>query len=623
MNPINKLTIKGKHAIIIGVVVTSLVVLGFFSIKSLNSLQRLNDDLVLLKGITISMLTLRRAEKDFLARHDLKYVGVFYTTMEAAILDLDLLNSALVDHDLKGDLIGSVMGRLREYEESFSRLVDKQKMIGLNLHDGLYGNVRSAVHDIEVFARSYPALNVSMLTLRRKEKDFMLRRDMKYVDQFNAEMTVLKALVQTDLDGAALDEVTSFIGDYEVSFLALVDAEEEKGLTHSLGLQGKVRESIKKTESQFYELSGAITNLLEKEKYNSSNILISIIVFFAVAAGGFVLFVSLTIFKPLVYFSNTINRLAKERSLRERLEHHSEDEIKMIAGAVNTLFEELQETLNKVRVSAIKVNDTAQSLAHSSTQVRKASDEQASEVHQVVSAMTEMVSTIQEIARNSSKAAETVASVHAQVETGYSVSEDAKQEIKLLTIDINKGVEAIQELERNSVSIGAVLDAIQAVAEQTNLLALNAAIEAARAGEQGRGFAVVADEVRTLAQKTQESTVTIRATIDQFQAGTKQVVETVMLASDRAKIGIERVTEAASLMGDISSKTSEINDMNVQIATAAEEQSATSEEIDMNVNRISELSGLVVEKISGVAEESAILSGLSRDLKDSVNQFKT
>lgn len=623
MNLINTLTIKTKHIVIIAIMMVSLVILGTFSIRSMNSLQQLNDDMVLLKGVTISMLTLRRAEKDFIARHDLKYQDKFNTTMEVAIADLELLKSNLPGHLGEGALIMSMEGKLNKYGQAFAKLIGKQITIGLNPKDGLYGKLRAAVHNVEEATIGYPSLNVSMLTLRRKEKDFMLRRDTKYVDQFKTEMSEFRRLIRSSLEGSVLNEVTAYIDDYQTSFLDLVAAENEKGLNHNTGLQGEVRKTVKETEKQFAELSATITDLVNQEKTSSSTTLLAIITMLGLTAGSFVFYVSFSIFKPLINFSKTINRLAQERSLQERLEHHSKDEIKMIAGAVNSLFEELQKTLNKVRVSATKVNDTAESLANSSTQVRQASDEQASEVHQVVSAMTEMVATIQEIAHNSAKAADTVTSVHSQVEAGHKVSEDAKQEINYLTIDIDKGVEAIQKLEKNSDSIGTVLDAIQAVAEQTNLLALNAAIEAARAGEQGRGFAVVADEVRTLAQKTQESTVTIRATIDQFQSGTKQVVETVMLASNRAKIGIERVTEAATLMGEIANKTSEISDMNIQIATAAEEQSATSEEINMNVTRIAELSGLVVEQISGVAAESATLSGLSRDLRDSADQFKT
>lgn len=196
-------------------------------------------------------------------------------------------------------------------------------------------------------------------------------------------------------------------------------------------------------------------------------------------------------------------------------------------------------------------------------------------------------------------------------------------EIQQLTQEVQQAAEAIKTLERDSTNIGQVLDAIQGIAEQTNLLALNAAIEAARAGEQGRGFAVVADEVRTLAQRTQESTQSIRETINQLQQGTAQVVDTVQRSNKRAETGITKVAQSSEILAEIAQQMSIVTDMNTQVAAAAEEQGAVAEEINRNVVSVSDLSKQVSGQTHEATATSENLAQLSTDLQDMVKQFKT
>jgi methyl-accepting chemotaxis protein len=465
-------------------------------------------------------------------------------------------------------------------------------------------------------------LSASMLMLRRYEKAFMLRLDLKYLDKLKKEVNNFQSLASSWLSPSESKKINTLITAYLASFQDLVNATVTKGLDPKSGLMGDMRAAVHTTEDVLGQFNTELNQVLDLRVIGVINTLVILIIALVAITSGFIYIVSRSIFKPLTKFSRSITSIAENRDLRERLQHDSKDEIQLIAQAFNALFDELQQTLEQVNGSALQVNSTAVALANSSTQVKGSSDEQMHEVHQVVAAMDEMVSTINEIATNASGAASTVTHVHEQVEEGVSVSESAKQEISQLTLEIKEAVTAIQELQEKSNNIGVVLDAIQSVAEQTNLLALNAAIEAARAGEQGRGFAVVADEVRSLAQRTQESTVTIRETIDQFQEGTRTVVETVMRSNERAELGIEKVSSASVIMNQISGQMSQISDMNIQMATAAEEQSATSEEISRNINRISTLSEDVMEQIGSVASDSSTLSNLSDSLKKSVDQFQ-
>ena len=233
-----------------------------------------------------------------------------------------------------------------------------------------------------------------------------------------------------------------------------------------------------------------------------------------------------------------------------------------------------------------------------------------------------MTATIQSIAENANTAASAVNDVTAEIGRGKAVTDDARNEIERLNTEVEGATHAIEALQRNSESIGDILSTISAIAEQTNLLALNAAIEAARAGEQGRGFAVVADEVRTLASRTQESTESIRENISQFQKGTAEVVETVTRSRDRAQTGIAKVSESSEILDSIYANISNIGEMNTQVATAAKEQGFASEEINRNVVRINELAHVCHEQANQAATASGELAQLGADLQGTVQRFK-
>ena len=192
-----------------------------------------------------------------------------------------------------------------------------------------------------------------------------------------------------------------------------------------------------------------------------------------------------------------------------------------------------------------------------------------------------------------------------------------------LASEIKQTGTVINKLEEDGVKIGAVLDVIRSIAEQTNLLALNAAIEAARAGEQGRGFAVVADEVRTLASRTQESTQEIQHMIESLQSGTAAAVIAMDSSRAQAQIGIEKISTAGDALMTITSGIEHINDMNTQIASASEEQNAVSEEINKNAVKISQIAETSANNSAQAQIASGELSRLAVDLQGMVSQFKS
>ncbi|WP_460105970.1 methyl-accepting chemotaxis protein [Pseudomonas sp. S3_H06] len=199
-----------------------------------------------------------------------------------------------------------------------------------------------------------------------------------------------------------------------------------------------------------------------------------------------------------------------------------------------------------------------------------------SEIDQVATAVHEMTATAQDVARNATQAAQAASHADQAASQGMQIVRDTATSIGALTVEIGKAVGVVQTLAKDSENINAILTAIRGIAEQTNLLALNAAIEAARAGEQGRGFAVVADEVRNLAQKTQQATEEIQTMIQQLQQGTRDVVRVMEDSQNRTDESVQHAAKAAQALETITQAVSVINDMNTQIASGADESSAAS-----------------------------------------------
>lgn len=247
---------------------------------------------------------------------------------------------------------------------------------------------------------------------------------------------------------------------------------------------------------------------------------------------------------------------------------------------------------------------------------------QQGEIEQVATAMNEMSATVTEVSKNAGSAATAAQDADNQAKQGCEVVDTTVQTINNLASEVERTSQVIENLKGDSISIGAVLDVIRDIAEQTNLLALNAAIEAARAGEQGRGFAVVADEVRTLASRTQQSTREINDMIERLQNGANQAVSVMEMGRAKAEESVEQAAKAGEALQAITGVVDSIKGMNMQIASAAEQQSATAEEINRNIVNISEVSQETAGGSQQTASASDELARLASDLQGQVGKFK-
>lgn len=319
---------------------------------------------------------------------------------------------------------------------------------------------------------------------------------------------------------------------------------------------------------------------------------------------------------------HTMEAMTKDEDLTRTVAVQAQDEVGAMGTAFNHMIFKFRNSLEAVATVTRQLGEVSNRVSSVAEKTQTAVMEQRSETDMVASAMNEMSATVQEVARHANETASASSGADAESRVGVSLATEALDGIEVLIRDIEKAAQVIKQVETDSVSIGMVLNVINGIAEQTNLLALNAAIEAARAGEQGRGFAVVADEVRTLASRTQKSTEEIQRTIEQLQNGVRNAVQAMEGAQVRAHSGSDCVAKTAQSLTVIAGEVNAINGMNTQIATAAEEQSAVAEEINRNITTISTIADTTLADASQTSRISEELVQLAAELNRLVGQFR-
>ncbi|MBD9416279.1 methyl-accepting chemotaxis protein [Pseudomonas sp. PDM16] len=327
--------------------------------------------------------------------------------------------------------------------------------------------------------------------------------------------------------------------------------------------------------------------------------------------------------RPLHNLLNRIEQIAEgDGDLRVRLEVQSRDELGKLSDAFNRFLDKLQPLIREVGRVTGEVADSAQTLAGMAAANDRLISSEHAAVDQVSTAATEMSAAVHEVARNAQNAADAARSAEVQSREGAEVVGATIHAIRQLAHEVESASDTIQTLEQETANIGAVLAVIKGIAEQTNLLALNAAIEAARAGEQGRGFAVVADEVRALAARTQDSTKDIQEMIERLQSGVQNAVKAMHSGSAKARDSVERAAGVDGALSATGDSVARINDMAAQIATACEEQSSVTEEIARNISDIRDLSNEAAQTSEQSTQASARLSELSHGLAQLVGRFR-
>lgn len=327
--------------------------------------------------------------------------------------------------------------------------------------------------------------------------------------------------------------------------------------------------------------------------------------------------------QPLVEMRSAMAEIAHgDGDLTKRLEVKSNDEIGALAVEFNTFTDKLRGLLKDTATSTKAVSDAADHLRDVSHATSQEINQERSQVDNVSTAVTQMASTVVEISKNAAQSSDAATKADELVQAGSEQVQDAMLEIRALASAISQGVEVVGGLSKESDSIGAVVDVINSIAEQTNLLALNAAIEAARAGEQGRGFAVVADEVRSLASRTQESTTDIRKMVERLQAMSEQTNNVMQEGQARSQSGVDKTEKVVETLKDITQSIGLVHEQSTHIALATEQQTEVAQDINKSLVAITGLSDRTSQHAEELALEAAQLSTVSGDLKELVGQFK-
>lgn len=569
-----------------------------------------------------AMLQLRGAEQDFLLHKDPADVDRF----NAVLADVHSLEQTLEADDRLGNARAGLTGLDRQfgaYGKAFNELVAQQQKIGLGPEDGLYGRLRAAVHKVEeaLKAQDQQTLLITMLQLRRAEKDFMLRSDIQYLERFQT----LHAAFQQGLGGlpqTQRNELEQASEQYRQDFVALVQGMQVLGLKETSGLRGQMHTLVLQAEQALKGASQQVADELARQTTGFNRLMLACGALIILAIGFMSVLLGRSIDRPIARVNDTVNRIRRDNDLRLRIALKGDDEMAQMAGNLDVMLDGFRHLIGDVKQSVNTLTGAADHLSDNVRRTSEGAQRQLLETDQVATASTEMGSTIEEIARNTEQAASDAAATNHKASEGRGAVEQTVNQIHALAIQLEQASGEVARLQQESETIGSVLGVIRGIADQTNLLALNAAIEAARAGEQGRGFAVVADEVRSLAIRTQQSTQEIAVIIHSLQQQTDSIVARMALCREQGDQSAQQARVAGGLLGQITEDVTRIMDMSTQIAAAIEQQSLVANEVNRNVSSIRDIAQASSQMAEDNASSSQGLSEQARLLNRAVEPYR-
>lgn len=450
-----------------------------------------------------------------------------------------------------------------------------------------------------------PELITSLEHALSTQVDPQMQRDVRSLKSaaekmINQELTpMLKAFESGDMATASQiyrDKYANSYGTLRKQADQILDRLLVEAKTHH-------QQSEQTTASAKYAIYTAIT----------FGLLLSILISFVVING---------LRKKVETLKRSMNQAAQNLSLDVRLDVSSNDELSDVGRSFNTLMERMHQSFTEVASSSFKMSEAADKVAQQAQHTQRICVSQRDRTTQVATAINQLGATVAEISSNAANAADVALEAKEGANTGVREVLNAKNNIDNLSNGLDNTKMVVSSLAQQVNDISSILETIRSISDQTNLLALNAAIEAARAGEQGRGFAVVADEVRNLASRTKSSTEEIESALTSLLKGNQSVVDSMSVTKDRcqqAADGAGQVAVSLDIMTDI---VSEINDLSTQVAAAAEEQSSVTQEVSKNMTAINNIVGELDKNGKQVVEEINSIDGINHQLTDIISRFK-
>ncbi len=482
-------------------------------------------------------------------------------------------------------------------------------------------------------------LNLLFKTQVQEWKNLLLRgkdpaQYQKYWNAFNEHQLNIQKQGKTLEDELNTEEgralLTSFLRAHEQAFtryeagaqaFAAANFDPEAGDKAVTGID---REPTKMLSESAKYISKTAAVVGEEINKSSNKVVFWSEVFILSCGLGVILLVVMilknSLITPLTTVIKHIERLS-EGYFIERVNIAHDGELGELNDNLNKMQDSILNVVQAVKRSSHLLNEASSKITRTASDITQDTNSTQTATDQVAAAINEMSSTVQEVANNASGAAEAAQDADNNARKGLGIMENTLTAIEQLSREVDNVSNAMSQLENETGRIGGVLDVIKNVAEQTNLLALNAAIEAARAGEQGRGFAVVADEVRSLAKRTQESTAEIQQIIQAVQQGASKAMHAMKISQDKTHTTSTMASQAGQAIGDITNAVARIHSMNTQIATAAEEQSYAAEEINKNVVHVVNLVQNAASNAQKSTQIATALDSAARELEQQINHF--
>lgn len=565
-------------------------------------------------SVESSLLKARTEEKNFLLRYDETYLGRVMASTASAHARLDALKQLInVPEDFAA--VTSMQAGIRSYEKYLNKLAQNITQRSERLKALELGS-RRVESRLTTEQALFEAAG-SLKRMRREERSFLLENNPDAVTRFRKLATAALASVESSyVNQAVKDEISQLFRDYSAAF------EESVGATQEM--RELEQEMVAVARSNVAKADALQALQLEKmiaEKRQAIWLILGVVALVLIIGALLGWRLTRSITHPIREAVQLASQVASG-DLSGNIRSDRGDEFGQLLSALGTMVTNLRELVKNIDGNSGRIAASAEQLSSITERTSAGVAQQRDQTDQVATAMNEMVSTASAVATNAGEAFTAANLARDKAASGETAVENTLAHVNDLNAKVVEVMARLEGLQADTKNIGTVLDVIKSVAEQTNLLALNAAIEAARAGEHGRGFAVVADEVRSLAQRTQSSTVEIETLIKSLVGSAENSLESMTIGSELAQNTLDKARAAGEQIREITQAVEDINRVNSQIATAAEQQTAVAEDINQNVTLIRDGSDQSSADANDVASASLELARLGNELRGQVARFR-
>ncbi|MGL4828667.1 MAG: methyl-accepting chemotaxis protein [Vibrio sp.] len=584
MNIRNKLYTLGSLAVL------GAIAIFFTTSEFAHTNDELNKAINQVDKLEVRLLNLRRNEKDFLLRSDAKYLGTFQKNS-----DLFLARQAELDTIMNKYQLGdsrALRTAILEYKQGFEQLVQAYQTLGLDAESGLWKSY-------------YQAMN--------QAKNQASAEELLALADFHQQV------LAGSVNAAALSQYSDLIKAAQ----AVVAQEKVIGLKYNEGLQGNTRAQSHDVEEMFKSFSETLTQAIDEKQQTMATVKLAVTVSVVLVILLGIFQISRSINLRVSQLLQVIQRIAESNDISLRADLKGQDEITSVARYFNGLLDKFEHLISGSQSKSHQLYTSTSSMHDELEQVIEQFNVQSDHMGLMATSVQQMVSTIGEISESTNIAVDGVNQAARNAEHGRSVVVTTVKNIDLLSSTLQKSQHSIASLNTFVEKIGGAVSIIQGIAEQTNLLALNAAIEAARAGEQGRGFAVVADEVRSLATRTHQSTEEITRVVTNIQSQMSQVVDDIDLCNNQGQETLHASRQLDESLQQILRDMNTIQDNSQRIAAAIEEQGSVMNHVSESITELNTISENNMRSAQQCLSEVDIVSSQAHAMDEAVAEFRT